>query len=207
MVGFVVGAGLIAGAAAGIGSALLTDTGAGGRAAEAQAAESRRSEKQARKTLSPFIEAGQGALGGLQEGSTVGGLDARLGRIFDSDIFGELLGERTRSVQGQLAAGGLTRSGTGLQAAANIPGDLGLQIEQLLTSRLGGLAGQGLQAGGALSGIQLEGGQFRGQALSSGIVTDAEAKTAQLQGILNSVGGAIGGLGQFGGGFSTGFGR
>ncbi len=200
MVGFVVGAGLIAGAAASIGGALLTDTGAGGRAAEAQAAESRQAEKRARKTLSPFIEAGTGALPGLQEGSTVGGLDARLGRIFDSDIFGELVGERTRSVQGQLAAGGLTRSGTAVQEISRVPGDLGLQIEQLLTSRLGGLAGQGLQAGGALSGIQLQGGQFRGQALSSGIVTDAEASNARNQALLNSIASSISGLGAFAGG-------
>jgi len=188
MVGFVLGAGLLVGAATGVASALATDTGAGGRAAEAQAQESRESERRARRDLSPFIQAGQGQLGALQEGATVGGLDARLGRIFDSDIFGELEGQRTRAVQGQLAAGGLTRSGTALQEISRIPGDLGLQIDQLLQGRQQNIAGQGLQAAGVLGNIGLSGGQFRGQALSSGIVTDAEARTAQLQGIINSAG-------------------
>jgi len=98
MVGFVVGAGLLAGAAASAVGALTTDTGAGRRAAGAAAQESRRAEERARGALGPFLEAGQGALPGLIEGSTVGGLDARLGRIFDSDIFGQLVGERTTAV-------------------------------------------------------------------------------------------------------------
>jgi len=182
MVGFVVG-GLVAGAVLGGAAALATDTGAGGRAAEAAAQESRQAEKRARKTLSPFIEAGQGALGGLTEGSTVGGLDARLGRIFDSQLFGNVLEQRQRGVEGALSAGGLTRSGTAVDELSRLPLDVGLQLEQLLTGRLGGLAGQGLQAGLGLSGIQQSGGQFRGNALSSGIVTDAAASNRAIQGI------------------------
>ncbi len=186
MVGFVVGAGLLASAAAGVVGALTTDTGAGGRAASAAADESRRAEERARQDLGPFVQAGQGALPGLIEGSTVGGLDERLGRIFDSDIFGRLVEERTRSVAGQLAAGGLTRSGTALQEIGNVPSSLALQIEQLLTGRLGGLAGQGLQAGTGLAEVGLSGGQFRGEALSQGIATDAETTAKRNQALLNA---------------------
>jgi len=197
MVGFVVGAGLLASAAAGAIGALTSDTGAGGRAAAAAAQESRQSEERARKDLGPFVQAGQEALPGLIEGSTAGGLDARLGRIFDSDIFGRLVEERTRSVQGQLAAGGLTRSGTALQEIANVPSGLALQIEQLLTGRLGGLAGQGLQAGGVLAEVGLSGGQFRGEALSSGIATDAAARTSKNQALLNAAASGIQSFGKF----------
>lgn len=183
MVGFVVGGLALAGAALGAGAALATDTGAGRRGAEVAAQESREAERRARETLSPFIDAGTGALGGLTEGSTIEGLDARLGRIFDSQIFGNLVEERTRGVEGALSAGGLTRSGTAIEELARVPGDLGLQIEQLLTGRLGGLSSQGLQAGGALSGIQLQGGQFRGEGFAQGITGDAATKNKAIQGI------------------------
>lgn len=197
MVGFVVGAGLLAGAAASAVGALTTDTGAGRRAAGAAAEESRRAEERARGDLGPFLQAGQGALPGLIEGSTAGGLDERLGRIFDSDIFGRLVEERTRSVQGQLGAGGLTRSGTALQEIANVPSGLALQIEQLLTGRLGDLAGQGLQAGQGLAQVGLSGGQFRGEALSSGIATDAATTAKRNQALLNAAASGVQTFGKF----------
>jgi len=197
MVGFVVGAGLLAGAAASAVGALTTDTGAGRRAAGAAAEESRRAEERARGDLGPFLQAGQGALPGLIEGSTAGGLDERLGRIFDSDIFGRLVEERTTAVQGQLAAGGLTRSGTALQEIANVPSSLALQIEQLLSGRLGGLADRGLQAGQGLAQVGLSGGQFRGEALSSGIATDAATTAGRNQALLNAAASGVQTFGKF----------
>lgn len=93
--------------------------------------------------VDPFIQAGQSQLPGLQQGATVGGLDEVLGQIFGSGNFQNLVGERTRSVEGQLSSGGFTRSGTALQEIANVPTDLGFAIEQLLTGRQQSLAGQG----------------------------------------------------------------
>lgn len=124
--------------------------------------------------LDPFATAGREQLGGLAEGATIGGLDERLADIFNSGTFGSLVGDRTRGVQGQLAAGGLTRSGAGLESIANVGSELGLQLEQLLTGRSQGLASQGL---GAASGIANLFGQ-KGQDQSSGILADQQARAS-----------------------------
>lgn len=160
--------------------------------------------------IQPFISAGTGALPGVIEGTTVSGLDERLRRIFNTDIFGELVGERERGVRGQLAAGGLTRSGTAIQEAANIPTDIGLAIENLLAGRSANLAGTGLNAAlgvgslgagtsGGISNLLAASGQaggagvFRGaEAKAGGILIDAQARAAGQQNLLN-LAGAFGG--------------
>jgi len=90
---------------------------------------------QTRGDIDPFIQAGQGAISGLQELFTPGRLDSDLGQIFGLDAFQNLRDERTRAAQGQLAAGGLTRSGRALTDISNIPTELGFNIENLLTGR------------------------------------------------------------------------
>jgi len=131
--------------------------------------------------LSPFTEAGAAQLPGLAAGATVGGLDERIAELLSSDTFGSLIGGRERAVQGQLAAGGLTRSGLGLQSAAAVPQELALQLEQMLTGRSQGLANTGLGAAGGVADL------FRnqGEAVSSGIVTDAETSAAFGSNIAN----------------------
>ena len=124
--------------------------------------------------LQPFQAAGAAQLPGLAEGATVGGLDARLAEIFNSDTFGSLVDDRTRGVQGQLAAGGLTRSGAGVESIANVGSELGLQLEQLLTGRSQSLAGQGLGAAGGIANLFSE----KGQNTSSGILADAQASAS-----------------------------
>ncbi len=47
----------------------------------------------------PFVDAGVGQLGALTEGASVEGLDARLGRIQNSDVFGNLVDIRSRGVR------------------------------------------------------------------------------------------------------------
>jgi len=178
----------------GLASAFGFGSNAGRDAARAKVKESRRGERRATGFLDPFFQAGVGGLEQVQEGTTAGGLDERLGRIFDTESFGRLLEERTKAVQGQLSAGGLTRSGTALQEIANVPTQLGFDIENLLTQRSAGLAGAGLQAGGALAGQAIQGGQFRGSAISSGIITDAQAQARSTQGLLNAVAGGLGGF-------------
>ena len=124
--------------------------------------------------LNPFEQAGAGQLPGLVEGATIGGLDSRLAEIFNSDTFGSLVDDRTRGVQSQLAAGGLTRSGAGVESIANVGSELGLQLEQLLTGRSSSLAGQGLGAAGGIANLF----QNKGENTSSGILADAQAKSA-----------------------------
>jgi hypothetical protein len=106
-----------------------------------------------------------------------------------------LISERQRALQGQLAAGGLTRSGTALEEAAAIPTDLGSQIEQMLSGRTSALAGSGqnaaaqlgafgADASSSLAGIQ----QQSGQAISSGILADQQARAQASQNFLNTAG-------------------
>ena len=174
---------------------------AGGRAAEAQVAGGQQGIDEIRKqfgitqqNIAPFLQAGTGALGQVQQGTTAGGLDARLREILNTDIFGGLVEERGRAVQGQLAATGQSRSGFGLQEAARVPTELALGLEQLLTGRSQQLAGQGFGAATNLGqfGAQASGnianlfGQ-QGKARGAGIVTDAQAEAQRAQQQLNTV--------------------
>jgi len=149
---------------------IFGDKNAGKRAAAAQ----NKMTQLGINELNPFVAAGKEQLSGLAEGATAGGLDKRLAELFNSDTFSSLVGGRQRGIQGQLAAGGLTRSGAGLEAMAGVPAELALQLEQMLTGRSQNIAGQGL---GAATGVA---NLFRDQggATANGIVTDAETKAA-----------------------------
>lgn len=159
---------------------------AGSRAAAAQQAGKEQAIQTVREQLGPFAEAGLEQLPVLQEAATAEGLGSRLEEIFGGSAFQGLIDERTRGIQGQLAAGGLTRSGAGIQAAANVPTNLGFEIEQLLAGRQGGLFQSGL---GAAQGIATGVGNLQagiGADIGSGIVTDAQAKAAQQQQLLQT---------------------
>lgn len=130
--------------------------------------------------LRPFTEAGVAQLPGLTAGATAGGLDARLAELFNTDIFGSLVGERTRGVQGQLAAGGLTRSGTALDEISRIGPDLALALEGLLTGRSQFLSGQGVSAAGGVADLIT--GQ--GQSAASGILAGGQERAGGASNIL-----------------------
>lgn len=145
------------------------------------------------KRLAPFLKAGKSQVPALTEGTTAEGLDARLARIFNSDIFGSLVDERMRATQGQLAAGGLTRSGFGLQEIAKVPTDLGLAIEQMLTGRSQNLASNaqsgilnlgnlGLSTGGMLADLLTR----QGESVASGILADEQSKAAAGKNLLSA---------------------
>lgn len=152
---------------------------AGSRAGAAQAAGKQQGIETLTRELSPFRDAGLQGLEGILQGSTAQGFGANLQELLSGGALQPLVAERGRAVQGQLAAGGLTRSGAGLQAAAAVPTDLALQIEQMLNQRQGGLAETGFQAasgiGGGVAGLQAG----IGRDIGAGIVTDAQAKSAQ----------------------------
>ena len=174
--------------------------GGGSRAAEAEAAanreaiaEQRRQFEITQQTISPFVEAGVGAIPQVQEGTTAQGLDARLARIFDTDIFKSLVDERGRAVSGQLAASGQRRSGTGLLEAARVPTELGFGLENLLTARSTDLATAGRQAALGLGSIGLQSSQAisnlqsaTGRSIGAGIVTDQQAAAQRGQNTLNT---------------------
>lgn len=146
--------------------------------------------------LQPFATAGVNQLPALEEGATVGGFDQRLQDIFNTDIFGSLVDKRTRAVEGQLSAGGLTRSGTAIEEAANIPTEIALMIEEMLTGRSSNLANQGQNAASNLgqfssnaannisrlkSGIGLSKGQ--------GILSDEQSQINAGGRLLNTISG------------------
>jgi hypothetical protein len=145
------------------------------------------------ENIAPNIAAGHEALPGMQEAATVEGLDARLGKIFNSDIFSNLVDERTRGVEGQLAAGGLTRSGAGVEAAAAVPQDIGLALEALLSGRESEIVGSGQNAAAGLGALGSQSSAQiadylgkSGQARSAGIITDAQSDASRRQGAITT---------------------
>lgn len=157
----------------------------GGQAAGQANVLSQQAIDEIRQQQIPFAEAGALALPEVLQGITPEGLSGRLSEILGTDVFQDLLGERTRAVEGQLAAGGLTRSGTAIEAAAQIPTDIALGLESLLTGRATDLAfgaqGAGSQASANIAGLLTQ----QGQNVASGILTDAQARAAGGQNLVN----------------------
>lgn len=179
-----------------------------------------------REQFAPFLEAGTSALPELQrgfqapEGTTLPGLENVLSQIMGGEAFQSLIGERERGVRGQLAAGGLTRSGTAVREAAAIPTDLAFELENLLfgraqgaeAARIGGLqdltqlglsaaAQTGGQTGALTSAIteaMRSGAQARGAGITgaaragaTGILGGAQAQAQHAQNLMN-LGGTLG---------------
>lgn len=182
-------------------SGLFGGGGSGGSAAGAQNEfltrainEMRRQFDETQENVAPFVQAGTGVLPGLIAGSNVEGLDRQLDDIFNSRIFGSLVDERERAARGQLAAGGLTRSGAGLQEIANVPTGLGLQLSSLINARQAELAGSGQNAAVNLGSIGANTSSNianliaeQGRNVGSGIITDQQS---DAQGISNLIGAA-----------------
>ena len=121
---------------------------------------------QGQELLAPYLNAGTSALPALSASATPGGMDDMLSQILNGDNFQSLVDERQRGIQGQLAAGGLTRSGTAMQAAADVPTDLAFQLEGLLNGRNQNLVNQGNNAALSTSSL-ITGGA---EATASGIL-------------------------------------
>ena len=173
-------------------SAAGAAAGAAGAGSQAAVDEMRRQFDISRKDIAPFIQAGTQALPGVIQGSTVGGLEERLAQVMGTDVFRDLVGERTRAVQGQLGAGGLTRSGTAVEAAAAIPTDISLAIEELLSGRQRNLAGMGQTSsfGQAKLGAQTSENiatmlAQQGQQQASGIIGAQQARSGGAANLVN----------------------
>ena len=144
---------------------------------------------QSQSNIQPFMAAGERALPGLAGQTTVQGLDATLQQIMDTDMFESLLDERMRGAQGMLAAGGLSRSGTAMEAGAAIPTDLALELANLIRGNSAQLASMGQNAAvGAGSNAMNFGNQganqlgLSGNALASGILGTQQAQAQGAQG-------------------------
>jgi len=161
------------------------------------------------QNFAPFLQSGQNALSGLTQSSTLGGMDNTISQILGGDHFQSLIGERQRALQGQLSAGGLTRSGTALESASALPTDLAFQLENQLFGRQNNLAQTGLNAAaqtgsqesGLLQGIInaiTQGTMAQGQgitgsanATASGLLGGAQSQASGIQNLLN-LGGTLG---------------
>lgn len=130
----------------------------------------------------------QGLLGLSGGATTAGGLDSALTQILGGDQFGSLVDERQRGITGQLAAGGLTRSGTAITEGARVSTDLAFDIENMLAGRqsedrafTSDITGQIAQLLAGIGGTQ--GGAIRGaaEAEASGILGEKQFDFQQSQ--------------------------
>ncbi|MEW8131552.1 MAG: tail fiber domain-containing protein [Candidatus Thiodiazotropha endolucinida] len=164
------------------------------RAAEAQVKstqlgvdELRRQFDATQGNLSPFIEAGQGVVGDVVNAGTVGGLNERLAAIMGGSQFGALRDAREQQLERHLATSGLRRSGAAMKAAAAIPTDLALAVEQALYGRQASLMGSGQNAAAGLGALGASNsgnianlfsqmGQAQGNAILQGQQADAQRR-------------------------------
>jgi len=184
----------------------LLDSGKGGQdaaeaAANAQAssagsaiAEQRRQFDAIRAALAPFIQAGTNALPGEVSGASPEGFADRIKALLSpGGALQPLVDQRMKTVQQQLAAGGLTRSGLALREAANVPTDLAMAIENQLFGRTRDLANSGQNAAvnqgafGASTGANI--GNLltqQGSALAQGVIGGQQAQAAGTQQLIQT---------------------
>ncbi len=151
---------------------------------------------QAIPLFDPYMESGQRSLERVEQGSTVEGLDQIIAQILSGDSFQSLIGDRTRAVEGQLSAGGLTRSGQAIEDAADIPTDLAFAIEQMLSGRQGSLATGGFAATSQIGDLTTQ----IGEAIASGILGNEASRNADKTRSNNKTGAFLGALGSIAGG-------
>lgn len=172
--------------------------------------EQRRQFDQTRADLMPFIDAGTQFIPEVTGSATLGGFASSLNEIMGSGALDPLRDARREAIGAQFGQAGLLNSGARATAIADDLTDFTLGIEQLLQGRQAGLVGNAQNAATGLGafGQQTAGNigqlhQSTGQAYASGILADAQARSAltgQLLGLGLSAGaGALaGGLGALG---------
>lgn len=143
----------------------------------------------------PYRQAGLQGLQGYQQGSTAQGLDEILQQIMGGDLFGSLVDERTRSVEGMLGSGGLSRSGAAIEEGAKIPTDIAMMLEGILSGRQGALADSGYVATSEIGGLTSQ----VGEAIASGILgreaqnsANKANKQTNQSNLLGSIAGGLG---------------
>ena len=136
--------------------------------------------------IKPFINQGMAFQQDISEGASIDGLDSRLGKIFDTEVFENLNSERLDNVNSSLSQSGLARSGRALREAAKVPTDTALAIENSIFGRQSNLfsnaqnaaARQGANATNTANNISSLLNQ-QGQATAAGILQGQQATAQQ----------------------------
>lgn len=156
-------------------------------------AEQRRQFDIIQKLFKPFLEAGTGALPDFIRGSSLEGLSENLSKIFDTDIFKDVVGESRNLLESGASALGLSRSGGFFKDLSQIPLAAGRDIEGDIFSRISNLVGlgagtatqqaqAGLQTGSNISSLF----QAQGSQLAQLSNARANRSAAATQGLLNA---------------------
>jgi hypothetical protein len=151
---------------------------------------------------SPYAALGQQYMPEMRQAASVEGLGNRFQDVLTNPAFDPLRAERMDAATAQLANTGLSRSGQALREVANVPTNLAMELEGLITQRQGGLFNMGWGAQQALTGglgnIVSQQANIRagiGDAQSQGTLGAAQANAAGTQSAMNS---AWQGLGMYG---------
>jgi hypothetical protein len=183
-------------------SAAEEAAGAQRSASEAAIAEQRRQQAEMERLLSPYMQAGQGALGAQQALLGLGGPEAQqaaISQLEQSPQFQAMVEQgETAILQNASATGGL-RGGNTQAALAQFRPQMLSQLIQQQMAQLGGMAGMGQQSALGAAGYGQQGAQgVMGQLGAMG-QAQAGAAMAQGQGMANLFGGIGGALGTLGG--------
>lgn len=125
--------------------------------------------------LAPFAEAGLEALPELEAAGTLGGMEARLAAIQDTNAFADLRAESQRHATNTVAQSGGRRSGAALRAATEISASSALTLDDRLYGRQANLVAIGESAA---AGQNYAGANFANQ--SSSINTNTAASVGNL---------------------------
>lgn len=106
--------------------------------------EMRLGNQQAYGILDPAAQAGMGALNNLYASATPEGYAANIQNLSQGGVFDPLVAQNRRTLQSELAAQGLTRSGSGMSQMSQIPLNTLMGIEGSLSNRLVNTAQLGL---------------------------------------------------------------
>jgi len=154
--------------------------------------------------VQPFLDAGTGLIPNVVANSSLDGFNAKLSAILNSENFSALEDPLQEAATNNLSAVGLTRSGVAPKVAGDIRADLALQIEQLLSGRESALVNNGQNAAFDLGAARQANADTisnlfvqKGQALSSGILADAQSDAQGFSNFASFATGAPGVISDF----------
>lgn len=149
---------------------------------------------QSQENLSPFLDAANRTLPGLEQGASPEGFfgDIEALRPIVSSINQPIVEDRLRDFSSEIGSKGLTRSGFAATGAADIQEDadlsLLLQLQSMLSARKQQVAGFGPTSGTNLSRLGASSAEQIGGVQSRGVIGAQSARAGGQQNILDLAG-------------------